>query len=168
MAHPIRPESYIAMDNFYTVTVYNKGAEVIRMYRTLLGADGFRKGMDLYFERHDGQAVTCDDFRAAMADANGRDLTQFERWYLQAGTPTIKVSDSYDEASKVYSLTLAQSTKPTPGQESKQHDAARDGLEPRFDEEPRSERGGASGDYETPGTGGGCKATTGGGATTGE
>jgi len=120
MAHPIRPESYIAMDNFYTVTVYNKGAEVIRMYRTLLGADGFRKGMDLYFERHDGQAVTCDDFRAAMADANGRDLTQFERWYLQAGTPTIKVSDSYDEASKVYSLTLAQSTKPTPGQESKE------------------------------------------------
>merc|ERR1719221_2322235 len=117
MAHPIRPESYIAMDNFYTVTVYNKGAEVIRMYRTLLGKEGFRKGMDLYFARHDGQAVTCDDFRAAMADANGRDLTQFERWYLQAGTPTIKVSDSYDEASKVYSLTLAQSTKPTPGQE---------------------------------------------------
>ena len=82
MAHPIRPESYIAMDNFYTVTVYNKGAEVIRMYRTLLGVDGFRKGMDLYFERHDGQAVTCDDFRAAMADANGVSdgLAQFEQW----------------------------------------------------------------------------------------
>ena len=92
MAHPIRPESYIAMDNFYTVTVYNKGAEVIRMYQTLLGADGFRKGMDLYFERHDGQAVTCDDFRAAMADANNVDLTQFERWYTQAGTPTLTAS----------------------------------------------------------------------------
>ena len=83
MAHPIRPESYIAMDNFYTSTVYNKGAEVIRMYHTLLGAKGFRAGMDLYFQRHDGQAVTCDDFRAAMADANGRDFTQFERWYTQ-------------------------------------------------------------------------------------
>ena len=92
MAHPIRPESYIAMDNFYTVTVYNKGAEVIRMYRTLLGVDGFRKGMDLYFERHDGQAVTCDDFRAAIADANGRDLAQFERWYTQAGTPVVTAS----------------------------------------------------------------------------
>ena len=76
MAHPIRPESYIKMDNFYTVTVYEKGAEVVRMYETLLGKDGFRKGMDLYFERHDGQAVTCDDFLAAMADANGADLSQ--------------------------------------------------------------------------------------------
>lgn len=83
MAHPVRPDSYIKMDNFYTVTVYNKGAEVVRMYHTLLGASGFRKGMDLYFERHDGGAVTCDDFLAAMADANDIDLTQFERWYSQ-------------------------------------------------------------------------------------
>jgi aminopeptidase N len=80
MSHPIRPESYISMDNFYTSTVYNKGAEIIRMYQTLLGKDGFRKGMDLYFKRHDGSAVTCDDFLAAMADANGVDLTQFSLW----------------------------------------------------------------------------------------
>lgn len=80
MSHPIRPESYISMDNFYTSTVYNKGAEIIRMYQTLLGKDGFRKGMDLYFERHDGSAVTCDDFLAAMADANGADLSQFSLW----------------------------------------------------------------------------------------
>ena len=120
MAHPIRPESYIAMDNFYTVTVYNKGAEVIRMYRTLLGVDGFRKGMDLYFERHDGQAVTCDDFRAAMADANNVDLTQFERWYTQAGTPTLTCQGAYDAAAKRYTLTLSQSTEATPGQPNKE------------------------------------------------
>ena len=119
MAHPIRPESYIAIDNFYTVTVYEKGAEVIRMYRTLLGVAGFRKGMDLYFERHDGQAVTCDDFRAAMADANGKDLTQFERWYTQAGTPTVKAVGEYDAATKRYTLTLSQSTPATPGQPTK-------------------------------------------------
>jgi len=119
MAHPIRPESYIAMDNFYTVTVYNKGAEVIRMYRTLLGAESFRKGMDLYFERHDGSAVTCDDFRRAMADASGKDLDQFERWYLQAGTPTVTATSSYDADAKKYTLSLAQSTPPTPGQETK-------------------------------------------------
>ena len=119
MAHPIRPESYIAMDNFYTVTVYNKGAEVIRMYRTLLGWDTFRKGMDLYFERHDGQAVTCDDFRKAMSDASGRDLTQFERWYLQAGTPTVTASGSYDAATSTYSLKLQQETPKTPGQDTK-------------------------------------------------
>jgi len=119
MAHPIRPESYIAMDNFYTVTVYNKGAEVIRMYRTLLGWETYRKGMDLYFERHDGQAVTCDDFRQAMADASGRDLTQFERWYLQAGTPTVTASSVFDESSGTFSLTLSQSTPPTPGQDEK-------------------------------------------------
>src|SRR5262245_19049850 len=86
MAHPIRPESYISIDNFYTTTVYEKGAEVVRMYRTLLGPPGFRRGMDLYFRRHDGHAVTCDDFRAAMADANAADLTQFERWYTRRGT----------------------------------------------------------------------------------
>eukprot|EP00913_Durusdinium_trenchii_P002013 g1860.t1 len=122
MAHPIRPEKYAAIDNFYTATVYNKGAEVIRMYETLLGREGFRKGMDLYFERHDGSAVTCDDFRAAMQetllekDANGRDLTQFERWYLQAGTPTVKATDSWDAETGTYSLTLGQKVPDTPGQ----------------------------------------------------
>ena len=119
MAHPIRPESYIAIDNFYTVTVYEKGCEVIRMYHTLLGAAGFRKGMDLYFERHDGQAVTCDDFRAAMADANGRDFSQFERWYTQAGTPTLKAVGVYDAAKRSYSLELSQSTPATPKQPTK-------------------------------------------------
>ena len=108
MAHPIRPESYISMDNFYTATVYEKGAEVIRMYSTLLGEDGFRKGMDLYFDRHDGQAVTCDDFRHAMADASGRDLEQFERWYLQAGTPRLRAKGRYDAGTRRYTLTLAQ------------------------------------------------------------
>lgn len=83
MAHPVRPDSYIKMDNFYTVTVYNKGAEVVRMYRTLLGAEGFRRGMDLYFKRHDGSAVTCDDFLSAMQDANGADLAGFDKWYSQ-------------------------------------------------------------------------------------
>ena len=112
-------QSVMAMDNFYSVTVYNKGAEVIRMYRTLLGWETFRKGMDLYFARHDGEAVTCDDFRKAMADASGRDLTQFERWYLQAGTPTVTASSAYDAASQTYSLTLSQSTPPTPGQPTK-------------------------------------------------
>jgi len=120
MAHPIRPESYIAMDNFYTVTVYNKGAEVIRMYRTILGRETFRKAMDLYFERHDGQAVTCDDFRKAMADASGRDLTQFENWYLQAGTPTVTATSNYDADSKTYHLTLSQETSPTPNQPKKE------------------------------------------------
>ena len=115
MAHPIRPESYIEMNNFYTSTVYSKGAEVIRMYHTLLGADGFRKGMDLYFERHDGQAVTCDDFRAAMADANGRNLDQLENWYTQAGTPTLEVTEKFDAAAKEYTLTFEQSRGPVAG-----------------------------------------------------
>ncbi|MBC8404684.1 MAG: aminopeptidase N [Planctomycetes bacterium] len=119
MAHPIRPDSYIAMDNFYTATVYIKGAEVIRMYQTLLGRDGFRKGLDLYFERHDGQAVTCDDFRAAMADANQVDLTQFERWYTQAGTPVVEAKGSYDAAAQRYTLSCKQSCPATPGQEQK-------------------------------------------------
>jgi aminopeptidase N len=109
MAHPIRPESYISMDNFYTATVYVKGAEVIRMYQTLLTPEGFRKGMDLYFKRHDGSAVTCDDFRAAMADANNVDLTQFGRWYETAGTPTIKYDSSYHDGT--LSLTLNQSSQ---------------------------------------------------------
>jgi len=108
MAHPIRPESYISMDNFYTATVYDKGAEVIRMMATLVGEDGFRKGMDLYFERHDGQAVTCDDFRAAIADANGRDLAQFERWYAQAGTPRLRARGRFDAGARRYVLELAQ------------------------------------------------------------
>lgn len=108
MAHPIRPDSYQEINNFYTATVYEKGAEVIRMLQTLLGRDGFRKGMDLYFHRHDGQAVTCDDFVAAMADANGRDLTQFLRWYSRPGTPVLKAKGAYDAANKTYTLTLAQ------------------------------------------------------------
>ena len=110
MSHPIRPDSYVEMNNFYTVTVYEKGAEVIRLYHTLLGQEGFRKGMDLYFQRHDGQAVECDDFRAAMADANGIDLEQFERWYDQAGTPTVKARGEWDETHSRYTLTLAQSS----------------------------------------------------------
>ncbi|MEE9386665.1 MAG: aminopeptidase N [Nannocystaceae bacterium] len=108
MRHPIRPESYIEMNNFYTVTVYNKGAEVVRMYRTLLGRDGFRKGMDTYFARHDGHAVTCDDFRAAMADANETDLRQFERWYDQAGTPILRAEGRYHPQSEIYELDLEQ------------------------------------------------------------
>jgi aminopeptidase N len=115
MAHPIRPEEYVAMDNFYTATVYNKGAEVIRCYHSLLGVDGFRKGMDLYFERHDGQAVTCDDFRAAMADANGKDLTVFERWYDQAGTPDLHAALVWDAANGSATLTLRQDRKPLAG-----------------------------------------------------
>ncbi|UIN20343.1 aminopeptidase N [Herbaspirillum frisingense] len=120
MAHPVRPDSYVEINNFYTVTVYEKGAEVVRMYQTLLGREGFRKGMDLYFERHDGQAVTCDDFRAAMADANGRDLSQFERWYSQAGTPLLQAAADYDAKRKTLTLTLEQSCPATPGQKKKQ------------------------------------------------
>ena len=120
MAHPVRPDSFVEINNFYTVTVYEKGAEVVRMYQTLLGRAGFRKGMDLYFERHDEQAVTCDDFRNAMADASGRDLTQFERWYSQAGTPVVRAESRYDADAKRYELTLSQSCPPTPGQERKE------------------------------------------------
>ncbi|MCA1324794.1 aminopeptidase N [Herbaspirillum sp. alder98] len=120
MAHPVRPDSFVEINNFYTVTIYEKGAEVVRMYQTLLGRDGFRKGMDLYFERHDGQAVTCDDFRAAMADSSGRDLGQFERWYSQSGTPEVDVSVQYDAAARTLELTLEQSCPSTPGQRKKQ------------------------------------------------
>jgi len=109
MAHPVRPERYVEINNFYTATVYEKGAEVVRMYDTLLGSDGFRKGMDLYFQRHDGQAVTCDDFRAAMADANGTDLDQFERWYRQVGTPLVTVDADYDPSAGTLEVTLSQS-----------------------------------------------------------
>ncbi|HEY0845239.1 MAG TPA: aminopeptidase N [Noviherbaspirillum sp.] len=119
MAHPVRPDSYVEINNFYTVTIYEKGAEVVRMYQTLLGRDGFRKGMDLYFARHDGQAVECDDFRSAMADANGRDLSQFELWYSQAGTPRVKVETRYDQIAENYMITLTQTCAPTPGQADK-------------------------------------------------
>jgi aminopeptidase N len=119
MAHPIRPDAYQEINNFYTVTVYEKGAEVVRMYQTLLGVDGFRKGMDLYFARHDGQAVTCDDFRIAMADANDRDLSQFQHWYSQAGTPRVQVQTHFDGKTQRYTLTLTQSCPDTPGQKDK-------------------------------------------------
>jgi aminopeptidase N len=119
MAHPVRPDSFVEINNFYTVTVYEKGAEVVRMIQTLVGREGFRKGMDLYFERHDGQAVTCDDFRIAMADANGRDLSQFERWYSQAGTPIVKAETAYDADAQTYEITLTQSCPQTPGQPKK-------------------------------------------------
>ncbi len=108
--------SYVEISNFYTATVYEKGAEVVRMYHTLLGSDGFRKGMDLYFARHDGQAVTCDDFLAAMADANGADLSQFERWYSQAGTPCSQVRGHYDAEHHTYTLELGQIHGDSPGQ----------------------------------------------------
>jgi len=119
MAHPVRPDSYIEINNFYTVTVYEKGAEVVRLYQTLLGQAGFRRGMDLYFQRHDGQAVTTDDFRAAMADANAYDLDQFQRWYEQAGTPVVKASGTWRPNERVYELTLEQSCPATPGQPDK-------------------------------------------------
>ncbi|MDR3442178.1 MAG: aminopeptidase N [Legionella sp.] len=112
MAHPVRPESYQEINNFYTATIYNKGAEVIRMQHTLLGVERYRRGMDLYFERHDGQAVTIDDFVAAMEDANGMDLTQFKRWYSQAGTPEVVVTSTYDKGQ--LTLTMKQSCLPTP------------------------------------------------------
>ncbi|MGC4009958.1 MAG: aminopeptidase N [Pseudomonas sp.] len=120
MAHPVRPDSFIEISNFYTLTVYEKGSEVVRMIHTLLGADGFRKGTDLYFERHDGQAVTCDDFVKAMEDANGVDLSQFKRWYSQSGTPRLAVEESYDAAAQKYTLTFRQSCPATPGQSEKQ------------------------------------------------
>jgi len=119
MAHPVRPASYMEISNFYTLTIYEKGAEVVRMIRTLLGPELFRKGSDLYFERHDGQAVTTDDFVRAMEDASGRDLTQFRLWYEQAGTPVLTVSDDYDEGQGVYRLTIEQSIPDTPGQTNK-------------------------------------------------
>lgn len=119
MAHPVRPDSYVEINNFYTVTVYNKGAEVIRMMHTLLGVQGFRRGMDLYFSRHDGQAVTCDDFVAAMSDAAGVDLEGFKRWYSQAGTPVLRVADFWDRKGGTYTLTVEQSCPSTPGQAEK-------------------------------------------------
>jgi len=121
MAHPVRPDSYVEISNFYTVTIYEKGAEVVRMMQTLVGREGFARGMTLYFERHDGQAVTCDDFAQAIADANpmsdlARLLPQFKRWYSQAGTPRVRAQGSYDAAARTYTLTLSQSCAPTVGQ----------------------------------------------------
>ena len=119
MAHPVRPDAYIEINNFYTVTVYEKGAEVVRMQRNLLGAEGFRRATDLYFQRHDGQAVTTDDFVRCMADASDRDLEQFRRWYAQAGTPELQVSGRFDAASGIFELKVRQSCQPTPGQPEK-------------------------------------------------
>ncbi|GIL16535.1 MAG: aminopeptidase N [Oligoflexia bacterium] len=118
-AHPIRPDSCYAVDNFYTSTIYEKGAEVIRMMQTMVGRPGFRKGMDLYFERHDGQAVIIEDFARAISDANGQNWDQFKLWYSQAGTPHVKVEESYDGGQKKYRITLTQSSLPSPGQPEK-------------------------------------------------
>jgi len=120
MAHPVRPDFFIEINNFYTLTVYNKGAEVIRMIHTLLGSDGFRQGMDLYFQRHDGQAVTCDDFVQAMEDACDYDLTRFKRWYSQAGTPELEIATTYDRENKTYVLSIRQSCPATPEQKTKE------------------------------------------------
>jgi aminopeptidase N len=119
LAHPPRPDHYREINNFYTPTVYEKGAEVVRMLATLLGEAGFRKGMDLYFERHDGEATTIEAFLKVFEDANGVDLEQFKTWYLQAGTPKVTVSDSYDAASQTYTLSISQETAPTPGEAEK-------------------------------------------------
>jgi aminopeptidase N len=124
MAHPVRPDSYMEISNFYTVTIYEKGAEVVRMYQTMFGRKGFRAGMDLYFKRHDGQAVTTDDFFAAMADANPGALSpseraQFSRWYSQAGTPRVTVTTEHDAKAQTYTLRIRQSCPPTPGQDEK-------------------------------------------------
>ncbi len=119
MAHPVRPDSYMEINNFYTLTVYEKGAEVVRMQHNLLGEADYRKATDLYFQRHDGQAVTTDDFVACMAEAGERDLQQFKRWYSQAGTPELEVGGSYDEQSQRYTLTVKQSCPSTPGLQQK-------------------------------------------------
>ena len=119
MAHPVRPQSYMEISNFYTATVYEKGAEVVRMIHTLIGPRAFRRGMDVYFRRHDGQAVTCDEFVEAMAEGSGFDFSRFKRWYDQAGTPRLEVTGDYDAAAKRYTVTVKQSTPPTPGQPDK-------------------------------------------------
>jgi len=119
LAHAVRPDSYIEINNFYTATVYEKGAEVIRMMHTLLGEEGFQRGMRLYVERHDGQAATCDDFVAAMEDANNADLGQFKLWYSQAGTPELEIEGRYDARAGAYELAVAQRCPPTPGQPEK-------------------------------------------------
>lgn len=120
LAHPVRPEAYREINNFYTATVYEKGAEVVRMVKTLIGPELFRKGMDLYFERHDGEAATIEQFIQCFADVSKRDMTQFRRWYSQAGTPEIVASGHYDSREKTYRLDLAQILRPTPGQATKE------------------------------------------------
>lgn len=120
MAHPVRPDSYMEISNFYTLTIYEKGAEVVRMIRELIGDDKFRKGSDLYFDRHDGQAVTTEDFVCAMEDASGVDLSQFRRWYSQAGTPQVQVTGNYDASRQTYELLVRQSCPPTPDQSHKE------------------------------------------------
>src|SRR5262245_7125163 len=120
LAHPVRPETYREINNFYTATVYEKGAEVVRMLATLLGADGFRKGMDLYFSRHDGEAATVDQFVRCFADAASVDLSQFMLWYAQAGTPEVIVTGTHDARAGTYRLDIAQTVPPTPGQPSKE------------------------------------------------
>ncbi len=119
LAHPVRPDNYIEINNFYTVTVYDKGAEVIRMMHTLMGPETYRKATDLYFNRHDGQAVTCEDFAQCMQDASGIDLTQFRLWYEQAGTPEVEAEGAYDEETKTYTLNLKQTVPATAGQPKK-------------------------------------------------
>jgi len=120
LAHPVRPQLYHEINNFFTTTVYNKGGEIVRMIKTLLGADRFREGMDLYFARHDGQAVTVEQFVQCFADVSGRDLSQFMRWYTQAGTPEIVVTPHYDARAKTYRLDVVQKIPPTPGQPAKE------------------------------------------------
>ena len=152
LAHPVRPDSYVEINNFYTTTVYEKGAEVVRMIHTLIGEDAFQRGMKIYVERHDGQAVTCEDFVAAMEAGSGRDLKAFRRWYSQAGTPRLEISDSYDQDARQYRLTVRQGTPPTPGQEEKgpQHIPlaigllAADGNDLPLTLEGESESGGAT------------------------
>ncbi len=119
LAHPIRPDNYIEINNFYTMTVYEKGAEVIRMLHTILGGENYRKGTDLYFARHDGQAVTCEDFIKALEEASGADLTQFRLWYSQAGTPELSFNGSYDPKTQIYTVKLSQKLPDTPGQTNK-------------------------------------------------
>src|SRR4029450_2478597 len=130
LAHPVRPGRYIEINNFYTATVYNKGAELVRMLQTLLGREGFRRGMDLYFQRHDGQAATVEDFVACFADATGKDLAQFMTWYSQAGTPELVCQLKYDARAKTADLTISQVLPPTPGEPKKKplHIPARLGL----------------------------------------
>ncbi len=120
LSHPVRPDSYIEINNFYTATIYNKGSEVIRMIKTIIGDEAFFKGMDLYFSRNDGKAVTIENFVEAMEEASGVDLSQFRAWYFQSGTPLLQIKDHYDAANQIYALTMTQSCAPTPGQNEKQ------------------------------------------------
>ena len=150
LAHPVQPQSYLRIDNFYTATVYNKGAELIRMMHTLLGRDGFRRGMDLYIQRHDNSAATIPDFVAAMQDASGVDLGEFARWYHQAGTPEITVEDRYDPATqKLRADRLAEDAADArPAREAAGADPDRDGAarpQRRRDADPARRRGGGAG-----------------------